>query len=231
MPSDPRDASPPERRSASGASSRRCRPGLRPVTSDEELVRRTVKLAGGALELLQPAEAFELPDSGGVEWAPLAPYWAVLWRSGVALAAGLDSEDLTAVRVVELGCGLGLPSLAAARAGATVLATDQSADALALLGQNARANECSVSTLRLDWSDPEPLLARGPFDLVLAADVLYERESVDRLAALMPRLAPRALLADPGRPAAAELLERLALRSPPERTADGVVGIYRLELG
>lgn len=39
-------------------------------------------------------------------------------------------------------------------------------------------------------------------DLVLAADILYERASVARLLSLLPRLAPEAWLADPGRPAA-----------------------------
>ena len=40
----------------------------------------------GQLEVLQPQDAAELPDEGPVEWAPLVPYWSVLWRSGVALA-------------------------------------------------------------------------------------------------------------------------------------------------
>ena len=52
----------------------------------EELVSRTIDLPGGELRLLQPGESAELPDDGPVEWAPVAPYWSVLWRSGVALA-------------------------------------------------------------------------------------------------------------------------------------------------
>jgi hypothetical protein len=90
----------------------------------EELVSQSVELPDGALRVLQPREAAELPDAGAVEWAPIAPYWAVLWRSGVALARELGSAGLGGRRIVELGCGLAVPSLAAARAGATVLATD-----------------------------------------------------------------------------------------------------------
>ena len=107
----------------------------------EDLVRQSVELPGGELCLLQPEEWADLPDDGAVEWAPLAPYWSVLWRSGVALARELDPAQVAGLRVVELGCGLGVPSLAAARAGAEVLATDASAEALALLGRNARENE------------------------------------------------------------------------------------------
>src|SRR5215218_11387501 len=102
----------------------------------DELVWQSVQLPSGAVRLQQPEEAAELPDDGPVEWAPLAPYWSVLWRSGVALAQELDCEALAGARVVELGCGLGLPSIAAARAGATVLATDESTEALELAARN-----------------------------------------------------------------------------------------------
>src|SRR3989337_1031852 len=97
----------------------------------EELVRESIELPSGELFLLQPEESAALPDAGAVEWAPIAPCWSVLWRSGVALARELDGAALRGLRIVELGCGLGVPSIAAARAGATVLATDVSAEELA----------------------------------------------------------------------------------------------------
>ena len=182
------------------------------VTSPPGHVHLTVPLPSGPLRLLQPDEAAELPDDGGVEWAPLVPYWAVLWRSGVALAHELHGAELRDLRVVELGCGLALPSIAAARAGASVLATDESPEALALVARNARLNDVQVETARVRWSAPEELTARGPFDLVLAADVLYERTAVAQLLALLPRLGPRIWLADPGRPAAEPFLEQARKR-------------------
>jgi predicted nicotinamide N-methyase len=188
----------------------------------------SIELSGGELRLLQPEEAAELPDVGAVEWAPLAPYWAVLWRSGVALARELDGDALRGLRVVELGCGLAVPSIAAARAGAAVLATDACAEALALVARNARANGVRVETATVDWADPDELLGRGPFDLVLAADVLYERASVAPLLSLLPRLAPEAWLADPGRPAAEAFLEQAARRWRVETRVRGVVGIHRM---
>ncbi len=75
----------------------------------EELVSQSIELPSGELCLVQPQESAALPDAGSVEWAPLAPYWSVLWRSGVALACELDRLALRGLRVVELGCALALP--------------------------------------------------------------------------------------------------------------------------
>ena len=197
----------------------------------EDLVGRSITLPSGAFMLLQPQEAAELPDIEGVEWAPVAPYWAVLWRSGVALAQELDSVALRDLRVVELGCGLAVPSIAAARAGAAVLATDACAEALTLVARNAQANDVRVETAAVDWSEPDDLVARAPFDIVLAADVLYERASVGLLLSLLPRLAPEAWLADPGRPAADAFLEQANRRWEVETRVRGVVRIHRLQLG
>jgi predicted nicotinamide N-methyase len=196
----------------------------------DELVRRSIELSSGELRLLQPREAAELPDSGPVEWAPVAPYWAVLWRSGVALADEIAGMTLGGVRVVELGCGLAVPSIAAARAGAEVLATDVCGEALALVARNARLNGVRVETARIDWTAPAELLARAPFDLVLAADVLYERAAVAALLSLVPRLAPEALLADPGRPAAGAFVEQARRRWAVETRVRGVVTVHRLRL-
>jgi predicted nicotinamide N-methyase len=196
----------------------------------EELVSQSIELPSGELRLLQPEEAAQLPDSGPVEWAPVAPYWAVLWRSGVALARELDGLALRGLRVVELGCGLAVPSIAAARAGAAVLATDACAEALALVARNAKANAVRVETATVDWADPGELVGRAPFDVVLAADVLYERASVARLLSLLPRLAPEAWVADPGRPAADAFVEQARRRWPVDTSVRDVVQVHRLRL-
>jgi predicted nicotinamide N-methyase len=197
----------------------------------EELVSQSIALPSGELRLLQPQESAELPDSGGVEWAPVAPYWSVLWRSGVALARELDAVGLRGLRVVELGCGLAVPSIAAARAGAAVLATDACAEALELVARNARANDVRVEAATVDWAKPDELVGRAPFDLVLAADVLYERASVAALLSLLPRLAPEAWLADPGRPAADAFVEQAGRRWTVETRVRGVVRVHRLQYG
>lgn len=198
----------------------------------DELVTQEVELPGGPLRVLQPLESAELPDDGPVEWAPLVPYWSVLWRSGVALARELDGEALAGKRVVELGCGLAVPSMAAARGGAGALATDEDPEAIELVARNAELNGLDVDAAVVDWTSDaaiDELLERGPFDLVLAADVLYERPTVARMLSLLPRLAPVAWLADPSRPTAAVFLEQARERGwAVESVSRGVVDVHKL---
>lgn len=109
------------------------------------------------------------------------------------------------LRVLELGCGLGVPSLAAALLGARVTATDWSADALRLLAVNAERNAVDVDLRRLDWFAPEdawPDAVPEPWPLVVAADVLYEARNAPALLRTIDRvLAPdgEVWIADPGR--------------------------------
>ena len=178
--------------------------------------------------MLQPADAAELPDAGAVEWAPLLPYWSVLWRSGVALARELAEAPLAGLRVVELGCGLGVPSLAAARLGARVLATDADAEALELVELSARENGLEVETACVDWPVGGDLIARGPFDLVLAADLLYEEEAVAPLLSLLTRIGGEVWLADPGRRPARAFLGRARERWSVATTVRDGIEIHRL---
>jgi predicted nicotinamide N-methyase len=133
------------------------------------------------------------------------PYWAELWPSGLALAGALPAR-LDNLDVVELGCGLGIPSLVAAARGACVTSVDWAPEAIDLLRENAARNGIELRPVHADWSRVE-----GSFDLVLAADLLYEERNGEALLELLPSLAPRVLLADPGRPGARGFLEE-ALR-------------------
>jgi predicted nicotinamide N-methyase len=173
-----------------------------------DLVEEVVPLADRELAVLRPRDADALVDEHAFEADEFLPYWAQLWPSGVALARAVASRALKGARVLELGCGLGLPSLAAARAGGRVLATDWSPTAIELLQDNADRNGVALEAEVVSWTEPAPLVARAPFDLVLAADVLYEWRSVPVLAGLLPRLGGEILLADPGRPPLETFLER-----------------------
>jgi predicted nicotinamide N-methyase len=167
-----------------------------------DLIEQVVDLGGTVLSILRPADAEALLDEEAFAHEEFLPYWAELWPSGVALAQEVSERAVEGLRVAELGSGLGLPSLAAAIGGARVVATDWSPDAIALLRRNAHRNGAELELLVCSWDDASPLVERGPFDLVLAADVLYERRNVDQLLALLPCLVAdgEVLLADPGRP-------------------------------
>ena len=94
--------------------------------------------------------------------------------------------ELDGWKVLELGCGLGLPALAAALRGAEVLATDWAEEAIELLQRNAERNGVFVRAARVRWSEPEPLLRAAPWDLVLGADLLYEAATPSSLPAPAP---------------------------------------------
>jgi len=133
-----------------------------------------VAVGGLSIRLLRPSVPEELfavaADARGD-----APYWAELWPCARSLAAHLATLDLTGMRVLELGCGLALPSLVAALRGADVLASDVSADALERVAESGRRTlGRPLATLQADLHDPATLLESGPFDLVLGADLLYD---------------------------------------------------------
>jgi predicted nicotinamide N-methyase len=185
-----------------------------------ELIDEVVELAGRRLALRRPPDAEALLDERAFEQDEFLPYWAEFWPSGLALAEHVAALPLHGKRVVELGCGLGLPSLAAAARGADVLATDWAPDAIALLHENAGRNEIRLRAEVVAWAEPEPLLAGSPWDLVLAADVLYERRNADRLLELLPALGPEVFLADPSRPHTGRFLEAAAADWRIETTPD-----------
>jgi predicted nicotinamide N-methyase len=179
--------------------------------SELAVVEEVVPIAGRDLVLARPVDAEALLDEEAFEREELLPYWAELWPSALALARKIGIRALRGARVLELGCGLGLPSIAAALAGGRVLATDWSADAIAFVQRNAAANDAAVQTAVVAWAEPDELVARGPWDLVIGSDLLYERRNVELVLGALERLiAPpaRALIADPGRPAAEDFTAR-----------------------
>ena len=184
-------------------------------------VEETIELGGRRLSLLRPQSADALIDEAAFDEDEFLPYWAELWPSGVALARVVEGLELAGVRVLELGAGLGLPSLAAALGGAEVLATDWADDAVELLRANATRNGIALRVERVRWDDPAPLLRDAPWPLVLGADLLYERRNADQLLDLLPRLGGDVLLAEPGRPFAKSFLARWQVDELAER-------VYRL---
>ena len=173
--------------------------------------------------LLRPPSAEELIDEEAFAEDEFLPYWAELWPSGLALARVAASLDLRGKRVLELGAGLGVPSLVAAAGGADVLATDWAEEAVALLRENAERNGLELRAERVRWDEPDLLLACAPWDVVLGADLLYEERNATQLLELLPRLGPEILLAEPGRPFAASFLARWQLDELAER-------VYRLRI-
>jgi len=175
---------------------------------------RTEPFAHGslALDVLLPESAEALIDEAEFDADERLPYWADLWPSARALTRHLLDHPPPAARAIELGAGVALPSLALHSLGREVLATDYYSDALLFARANAERNRLPpLETRLLDWRHPPAEL--GHFDLILAADVLYEQRNAEALSKALPVLAaPDAvvLLADPGRVWLREFRARMA---------------------
>jgi predicted nicotinamide N-methyase len=204
--------------------------------ADADVIEEVLALPCGELRIARPRDAEALLSEQAFGEQEFLPYWAELWPSGVALARAAGARAWRGARVLELGCGLGVAGIAAALAGARVLATDWSPDAVRFAAANAARSGAAIETRVCDWARAGELVARGPWDAVLAADVLYERRNGEVLLELLPRLLDRRgeiLLADPDRASAADFLSaapaRFAVRSTP-LSKRPCVTLHRLRL-
>jgi ETFB lysine methyltransferase len=181
----------------------------------EELERRfvtaveEVEVGAGRIAVLRPRSAEDLISEEDFVHDERLPYWADGWPSARVLAARVLAERGAGRSLLELGCGVGLVAVAAARAGFAVTVTDYYEDALLFARANVwRATGEEPGARLVDWREmPDDL---GRFDLVVASDVLYERpyaQLVARAIRLTLARGGTALIADPGRVAAPAFLE------------------------
>jgi ETFB lysine methyltransferase len=184
------------------ALTRRFRTSIEDATVDERI-----------FSILKPANADDLIREEDFVKDERLPYWADVWPSSIVLAEKLLELAGAGRAALELGCGVGLSTLAATSAGFDVLSTDYYEDALDVTRANVFRNFGTIARTRMvDWRHfPEDL---GSFDLVFASDVLYEKEYAELLPVILGHLlAPGgiALIADPGRVAAPIFVEACAM--------------------
>jgi predicted nicotinamide N-methyase len=201
-------------------------------------IERRLDVRGTPITIWQPLDIDALIDVEAFARDERIPYWANVWESAIVLAEDLAACDGTGLTLLELGCGIGLPAIVAARRGFTATATDYEEDALEAVRYNADRNGAAGLAVRLlDWrSLPDDL---GTFDRVVAADVLYEKHHATALVDVLSRtLAPTGmgLVADPGRARAAEFepacraaglaVERRPARRPLHATGGPAIDLY-----
>ncbi|HEY5086600.1 MAG TPA: methyltransferase domain-containing protein [Gemmatimonadaceae bacterium] len=167
-------------------------------------VNDDVRVGDRNVNILRPRSADDLISESDFERDERLPYWAELWPSSTILANFITADSRPRGRLIELGAGVGLVSLAAALAGHEVTATDYYEDALAFARANSFRNlGYEVKTALVDWRAVPAGFPR--FDVVLASDVLYESRYAPLVAGVVDRfLSARgvAYIADPGRVAA-----------------------------
>jgi len=147
-----------------------------------------------------------------------------VWPSARVLAERVATMPVDDRRFLELGCGAGLVSVAAAIAGFDVTATDYYDEALRFTALNVLVNTGVLIDTRIgDWRRfPHDI---GRFQLVVASDVLYEQPHAALIAGVLDRtLTGRgsAMIADPGRVAAPRFVEECKERGMPAAILDRV---------
>jgi predicted nicotinamide N-methyase len=172
-------------------------PTRRPLheTPDDALgppVREDVIVNGRTFTIVRPGDSDITLDHPFVRRAFAAdeymPYWMDLWPGARMLAKVILREPWVTpnVEVLEVGCGLGLPGIAALACGLKVIFSDYDATALRFAADNARANGFTdFRLLQMDWRDP-PADLRVP--VILASDLTYEMRNVEPLLALVKRV-------------------------------------------
>jgi predicted nicotinamide N-methyase len=195
-----------------------------PAEAVAAVVREKVFVDERTFLLERPAESDQILDHPAVVAAfgsdTYMPYWTDLWPAARMLAKWIVRQSWPAgIHALEVGCGLGLPGIAALAMGVKVTFSDYDATALRFAARNARLNGfANFDTLQMDWRYP-PQGLRVP--VVLAADLIYEVGNVAPLVALVKKvLAPNgvALLTDQDRIPSHILRETLTAEGLPFTT-------------
>lgn len=154
------------------------------------------------------------------------PLYGILWPAAEGLACHLARRrDLSGKRILEIGCGLGLPSLICAKFGAVVTAMDKHWDAGFAVCENARLNGLNLHYREGSFEDPS--LDLGGFDLIIGSDILYEPEFYPALETFIlkhSKAGSEILIADPGRFAAEKFGQRLRAGSSYARLEEAIPG-------
>ncbi|MCC7302178.1 MAG: 50S ribosomal protein L11 methyltransferase [Bacteroidia bacterium] len=136
------------------------------------------------------------------------PYWAELWHSAIALSEVLQANPtiVNGKKVLEIGCGLGLPGIVAGKLGARkVIFSDLLPEPLLFARVNWERNNLGDAVFQpADWMRQEELPVA---DVILASDVAYERRFFPSFFHLLRSVLPQStvILSEPGRELAGDL--------------------------
>lgn len=117
------------------------------------------------------------------------------------LAQVMLTEPLLGKRVLEIGCGIGLPSLVVKQRGGDITASDYHPLAESFLEENVLLNALEpIEFAAGNWAVDN--LNLGEFDLIIGSDVLYEKQHIELLSAFISLHSSRSVevvIIDPGR--------------------------------
>lgn len=170
------------------------------------LIKTTTFRVGGRdfhMQSLLDAEQFHDPAGEAASLGITESTWALfgqVWPAGEVLAQMVARRDLTGLRVLEVGAGLGLASLVGHQRGGDMTASDIHPLIPTFLAENLRLND--LPPMRYETSDWAGADSFGQFDLIIGSDLLYDDDNQEDLADFIDRHSARSvevLLVDPNR--------------------------------
>jgi predicted nicotinamide N-methyase len=160
-----------------------------------QLIRQTLSIADHEIVVELPSsqdqlleEALQRERAGDSD---ADPYWGTLWATAPKLAAMVLRHTWPSrLKVLDLGCGLGVTGIAARIAGHEVTFADHASSAVRLAVSNAALNGFADTTgMVFEWEQPPT----DQFDFILASDVLYDAAGYESLLGTL-----QAMLSDEG---------------------------------
>ena len=171
---------------------------------DTDIHLKTLRDRNEFQDAVQEAESLGVSPSS---W----PLFGVVWESGEILARLMQFHNIDQLKVLEVGCGIGLASVMLSTRHADITATDYNPAAGPFLVANAALNELGpITFVREGWADTQSAL--GQFDLIIGSDLLYEQDNVELLAGFIERHSKpvcSVIIVDPGRGLRAKFTKRM----------------------
>ena len=186
---------------------------------------------------------FDKRDDESLGWG----YWDRIWPSSVALSEYLIHQffptKLTGAKVLEIGCGTGVPGVTAAKLGAFTMFSDMVPVTLEAVKETCRLNHIrNFDTCTLDWS--ETIESKQRYDFVIGCEVFYDGAILPDISHVLEQLlapAGKGMFCDPNRLGLDTIelafqekfhlfIEQIPLTWPPRERKRKEKMVYRYEL-
>lgn len=156
------------------------------------------------IQSLLDLQQFSDPNGEALRLGISSAMWSLfgqIWPMSKILATVMLQEPLEKKRILEIGCGIGLPSIVVKQLGGDITASDYHPLAQSFLLENTILN--SLAPIRFttgDWNTAN--LSLGEFDLIIGSDILYEHQHIELISSFIDRHSSsqvNVIIVDPGR--------------------------------
>lgn len=129
-------------------------------------------IRGKTLKICKPAKLEEIFEGDPFLEAEKFPLWFKIWEASIILADYIATLS-PPLEILEIGAGLGIPSLVASAFGHKVLATDIEELPLKFLEKSANENGLSLEIQKLDLFNPN---LSQKLDVIMGAEIVFKKK-------------------------------------------------------